>query len=742
MLKTRRRKVFALVGVSLTSLALGAMVSAFRQSGVWSDRAATIDVLIPETLDLDQKASAVEVLANVPPSQRATQLEQLSQKGATRDRVQAKYVLAADRIAAGRAGSALPLLDGLENDYPLLAPHILAKRAQAYAASGDAAKANETWETLIKEHSDDPAAAEALFALGQADPARWQQLVEKFPGHPHSIEVAQKRLQQNPNDLSSLLLLAHHGLYLSDIGAVLDRLMNEFEAQLTPEDWQAIAFGYWELGRYGSAGYAYGKAPATPLNLYRTGRGAQLGERSTDAIAAYQRLIQTFPDAEETSLALLRLSRLVSSPETALTYVDQVIARFPDDAAEALVERANILERLNSPQSASQARQSVLSQYSQADAAAELRWTLAEQRFEAQDIAGAWELARQIVADNPTSELAPEAAFWVGKWALELGQTQDAQAAFEHVLTHYPQSYYAWRSATYLGWQVGDFTTVRLQDPGVVTPTQRPVPPSGSPILKELYRLGQDQDAWARWQVEFSNRMESTVAEQFTDGLMRLGVGDNLDGIFMISNLQWRDKKEDQQDYQALKQQSAYWQALYPFPFVEPIRAWSQQRQLNPLLVTGLIRQESRFEPEIVSSAGAKGLMQVMPGTADWISTQINLAQFDLGNPDDNIKLGTWYLDYTHREYADNSLFAVASYNAGPGNVANWITRFGFSDPDAFVEQIPFPETKQYVESVFENYWNYLRLYNPEVSAQLAQLSPDHATVVGFKPGAAATPKE
>jgi soluble lytic murein transglycosylase len=121
--------------------------------------------------------------------------------------------------------------------------------------------------------------------------------------------------------------------------------------------------------------------------------------------------------------------------------------------------------------------------------------------------------------------------------------------------------------------------------------------------------------------------------------------------------------------------------------------------------------------------------MQVMPGTADWIAQQISLTDFDLNKPDDNLKLGTWYLNYTHEEYGNNSLFAVASYNAGPGNVADWLNRFGFSDPDLFVEQIPFPETKGYVESVFENYWNYLRLYNPQVSEQLTRYSPNHAAI-------------
>ena len=69
-----------------------------------------------------------------------------------------------------------------------------------------------------------------------------------------------------------------------------------------------------------------------------------------------------------------------------------------------------------------------------------------------------------------------------------------------------------------------------------------------------------------------------------------------------------------------------------------------------------------------------------------------------------------------HKEYKNNSMLAVASYNAGPNAVSRWLKQFGFDDVDAFVDKIPYPETRGYVESVFENYWNYLQIYNPEVS--------------------------
>jgi soluble lytic murein transglycosylase len=119
--------------------------------------------------------------------------------------------------------------------------------------------------------------------------------------------------------------------------------------------------------------------------------------------------------------------------------------------------------------------------------------------------------------------------------------------------------------------------------------------------------------------------------------------------------------------------------------------------------------------------------MQVMPETGKYIAKNLNLKGYSLTDPNDSIKLGTWYFDYTHRQYNDNSLLAVASYNAGPGNVNKWIEKYKTKDFDEFVEMIPFAETKGYVESVFGNYWNYLRTYNPQIAQLMSQLSAPSA---------------
>lgn len=671
--------------------------------------------------------SEVKSLVSMSAVERATKLDAIatSKSAPTNPQQQvssqsrARYLLATDLIQQGNPAKALNLLDKLEQEYPLLASHIALKRAEAYQLSGDRDKAETAWQSLLKNYPNDPVAVEALYVLGKSQPEYWQQAITQFPAHPRSVEIALAKLKQNPNQPQLMLIVAKHGHYVNNYGTSLEQLVQQNSSALKPEDWEEIAFGYWEKQDYGKGAIAYGKAPRTAKNLYRKARGLWLDGKIPESKIAYQELVNQFPDAEDTGLGLIRLSRL-NEPKDAIVLLDRVISNFPNHAAEALFDKSQLLDKLGSATSASDTRKLLLKQYNNSDKAAELRWTVAQQFAKAGDLNSAWQWARELTTHNPESELAPEAAFWVGKWAKQIGREQDAKTAFEYTILRYPESYFAWRSAVLLGWPVGDFTTVRDLSPNVVRPPQRMEPTAGSPVLKELYQLGQDRDAWKLWQVEFTNRVEPTISEQFTDGLMRIGVGDNLDGLWMVGSLRNREQPEERKEYLALRQQPNYWQALYPFPYLENIVQWSQERKINPLLVTSLIRQESRFMPKIKSAVGATGLMQVMPETATWVADKINLKKYSLENVDDNIKLGTWYLGHTHDEYKNNSMLAVASYNAGPNAVADWLKRFSFSDPDAFADKIPFPETKGYVKSVFENYWNYLRIYNPEVSKLIA----------------------
>jgi soluble lytic murein transglycosylase len=662
-------------------------------------------------------------LASQPASQRAEQLMAMAEGRASLNRSRARYLLALDLINTDRGVSAIPLLEGLEADYPEMAVYSLMALAQAQTAAGQAEAAAATEQRLLNDFSDDPAIAPLLYQLGQQDPTYWDLLLQTFPDHPAAVEVAHQRLMEDPyrgDALPLLMTMARAGLHHPGAGAALIRLSEEFAEQLSPADWQTVGFGLWRLDDYKNAGSAYAQASPSPRTLYRAARGVQIGNQKDPAIALFTQLDQQFPAAPETATGLLRLTRSLPQ-EQSLGVLDQVVDRFPDRAAEALQLKADILDDLDSPDSAQAIREQILQDYTDSDAAADLRLNNAFKAAERGDLTMAVSWAQDVVKYSPQRDLAANAGFWAGKWANQLGQAQVAHKNWEQVIGLHPESYYAWRSAVALGWEVGDFRTVRSAQPQVTLPQQRNPLPTGSVPLQELYLLGQDKLAWERWQTEFTSRQDPTVEEQFVDGLMRLGTGDNLDGIYQVSSLAWTDDLTDLAKFQEIKQTADYWQAVYPFPYADLIQTWSAQRGLNPLLVTALIRQESRFESQIRSSAGAAGLMQVMPGTADWIKGQAGLSGYDLNDPNSNIELGTWYLDYTHGEYGDHSLFAVASYNAGPGNVAQWIDRGNFKDADDFVEKIPFPETQGYVRAVLGGYWNYLRLYNPEIATRVEQ---------------------
>ena len=742
MLKTLKNRWPLVALVGLSALSVGAAATLLKGTDAFSPPSPADPVLSTRALE----SSEVLGLTGQSVAARQMALESIAEKGRGVERDRARYLLAADYLSQGKAGSALPLLEGLEESYQVLVPYVLLKRGQAQMQTGDTPAAIATWQQLAQTYGQSPAAAEALFLVGQlgqpsGDLTAWTQLLQSHPSHPRSVEVAYQQAAatatsatQPPtapsapapsvgmSEVELLKLVAYHGQYYPNYTEALDRLTSKHSAALMPEDWAAIGFGYWDNQVYGKAGDAYAKAPpSTPRTLYRAARGKERGGKGKEAIALYLKLNEIFPTASETATGLLNMAQL-QNDQASLKTLDQVIERFPEYAAEALVNRADVLEDLESPGSAKQARASILSQYPESDAAADIRLKQAKANAKKGDYSAAISWGQKLVSESPDAEAAAEGGFLLGRWLLRQNQPDAARKAFEQVIRNHPESYFSWRSAIYLDWDVGNFDTVRQFKPTVAVPARRRPLPAGSAELQELYLLRQDQDVWTHWQSEFVNRQLPSVSEQFTDGLTRLGIGDNLDGIFMVSSLAWREEPAEIAEHELLKENPAYWQAIYPLPYANLILPWSEERSLNPLLVTALMRQESRFQANIKSRVGAIGLMQVMPETGAWISQQIGASGYNLEVPEDNVKFGTWYLDFTHSQFSDNSLFAVASYNAGPGAVSDWIKKGDFANADEFVDKIPYPETKGYISSVFGGYWNYLRLYDPEIAAKVEKL--------------------
>ncbi len=154
---------------------------------------------------------------------------------------------------------------------------------------------------------------------------------------------------------------------------------------------------------------------------------------------------------------------------------------------------------------------------------------------------------------------------------------------------------------------------------------------------------------------------------------------------------------------------------LFPRPYWEAVQVAARKHGLDPLLLLAVARQESTFRASVASSAGATGVMQLMPATAQWLQKKepefAGAAPLDLTRPADSLRLGSLYLKRMIEGQGGNLAYALAAYNAGPGNLRKWRAASTPKNLDAFIDAIPFSETRHYVRVVLANYSAYSALY-------------------------------
>jgi len=157
-----------------------------------------------------------------------------------------------------------------------------------------------------------------------------------------------------------------------------------------------------------------------------------------------------------------------------------------------------------------------------------------------------------------------------------------------------------------------------------------------------------------------------------------------------------------------------YWHGLFPRPYWDALRRYSDENGLDPYLVAALIRQESEFNPEAISHANAYGLMQLLPRTGKGEAKKQGLQHYttdSLLDPTTNIELGTHYFRQMVDHFGGQIEYALAAYNAGEERVEDWRASGTYRDIDEFVESIPFTETREYVQAIVRNAEVYKRVY-------------------------------
>lgn len=157
---------------------------------------------------------------------------------------------------------------------------------------------------------------------------------------------------------------------------------------------------------------------------------------------------------------------------------------------------------------------------------------------------------------------------------------------------------------------------------------------------------------------------------------------------------------------------AAIQRALYPLRYEEAIRREARERGLEPAFVAAVIYAESRFRQEAVSHKGAHGLMQITPPTASFIRRHSGITGDYRKDPIVNLRMGVWYLAYLEERYLGDERLMLAAYNSGVGSVDGWL-----SDEDFDIRRdIPFAETKEYVDTVLEARSRYEELYGRDLN--------------------------
>lgn len=533
------------------------------------------------------------------------------------------------------------------------------------------------WQPLLRRLPEEPASADALYALGQHQPSLRRTLLQRWPAHPAALAAA-----VGQPGLGAALHLARYGARWPGAQARISGACR----QARPNQRQQLALGLAGIGALGPARTCLNGLPPQPATalLLADGNPAQL-----------QALISRHPTSAAAEQALRQLAD-DPSPEAGRALAG-LAGRWRNHPA---VQAGAALRSTDSAQALA-----VLQRWPTDPASWELQW----QRARREALAGRWQAAwRLLAAGGPALErtlpvaLQARRQFWLGLSAAQLGQTRQAREHWRQLLRQQPGGYYGWRAATRLG--------LAASSPGAAPASPRWTPlHSGDARVDLLWRLGQPLEAWEAWRAARGGQPPRDSAGLQAEGRLREAIGDGWAGL-------------GQQELAALRLlpgqcrlQQLIETNLYQPRQLPVLTAAARAEQVPVSLLLGVAKQESRFQSSVRSVVGAAGLLQLMPETAAELAGR-PLSEAELDDPGRNALLGGRYLRDLLQRWNGDPLLAVASYNAGPNAVARWLDNRRPAIPEVWVEAIPYPETRHYVKTVLGNTWSFAAPRRPSCS--------------------------
>jgi soluble lytic murein transglycosylase len=444
-------------------------------------------------------------------------------------------------------------------------------------------------------------------------------------------------------------------------------------------------------------------------------RAASSAANARMGYAALENLRLADPEADAERWVLLAdLYRGRKKSDAMLRAAERAASRAPHSpaAAEALLVVGNYFWLHLDRAAAAGYYRRVLEAAGSGAAADVAHWRLAWLAYLDKD-AEAVALMEEHVRRFPNSSHFPESLYWLGRLA-EREDTPRARALFLKLAGRFPQTYW------------GGLARERLQALGAagaapessvavlaLVPPARPLPdlsalPPAAASRQEraraLLAIGFDASADLEWRAGYAETGAAALMVQAAQAALAAGRY----GASMVIVRQAVPQLEARR-WEELP--SEVWSAAFPLPFADQIRAAAERQGLDPMLVAGLIRQESAFQPGAVSRAKAIGLMQVLPSTGKRLARQLRVpySRARLFNPEYNLRLGTKYLADLIALFGSPEP-ALAAYDAGEDRILGWQSERKYEEMAEFIESMPITETREYVQIVSRNAAIYRRL--------------------------------
>jgi soluble lytic murein transglycosylase len=465
-----------------------------------------------------------------------------------------------------------------------------------------------------------------------------------------------------------------------------------------------------------------------------------LGQYS-NAVATFRRLIETYPRSEHWGEAHLEIGKTLTDQDAhaeAKAFLRGFAAQQPAHplARDALWWAARLDMSDQMYEEAHTYMHQLINDYPQSQYTGEALYWAGQSAYALEDYQGAVNDWKELATKYPKSDLVNFGDYWRVRALLELKREEEAQNLLQE-LAGKPEDYYTLRARDLLAGQ----------QPHAI--------PMALPSEAQLTAEQAEAEAWLRQWLQLPETtamaaLQAAVRDDpaFKRGatLLELGLRDQaLVEFEVVKDNWWHDPlsmyqlalyfKENNlgrlgiltaarliflSPVEAPEEAPLFIQRLYyPIYFGEVIFAEAEALEVDPAMLLAIMRQESLFEFSALSIAGARGLMQVMPATGEYVAQHSGFEGF---NPDHlwlpyvSIKFGSWYINQQLGLFDNNQFAALAAYNAGPGNVIEWLKIS--DDLDVFVEAIPFWESRTYIRRIYVNLAAYRRLYAASPDAQ------------------------